>query len=100
MALTVVGLGRVLSVAGLGLEGLVSIPVVPLRVTGTLQEPHFETDVSGLPVAAWKLIPRTVGAARHMAEKGADVVIDAARGAGGLLRPGGGEPKTEEKEGD
>jgi hypothetical protein len=100
VALTVAGVGRVLSLAGLGLEGFVSVPVVPLRVTGTLQEPHFETDVSHLPVAAWKLVPRTVGAAKGVAEKGAGIVIDAAEGAGRLLRPGRGEPKVEGEEGD
>jgi len=100
VALTIVGVGRVLSLAGFGLEGLVSVPVVPLRVTGTLQEPHFETDVSSVPVATWKLVPRTAGAARGLAEKGAGMVIDAAEGAGRLLRPRGGEPKTEGGEGD
>jgi hypothetical protein len=100
VALTVVGVGRVLSLAGFGLEGLVSVPVVPLRVTGTLQEPHFETDVSRVPVATWKLVPRTAGAARGLAEKGAGMVIDAAEGAGRLLRPGHRERKTEGGGGD
>jgi hypothetical protein len=100
VALTVAGIGRLLSMAGLRLEGLASVPVVPLRVTGTLQDPRFETDVSSLPLNTWRLVPRTLGAAKGMAEKGAGIVIDAAEGEGRRLRPGHGEAKTDQGAGD
>jgi hypothetical protein len=99
VALTVTGVDSVLSMAGFGLEGLASLPVAPIRATGTLREPHFETDAADLPVRAWKLVPRTVGAARGAVEKGAGLVIDAAKGAGGLLHSGEAAPGQDEGEG-
>lgn len=98
LELTPSGLDAVLSFAGLdlGLGGVVHVPAIPIRAEGPVAGPRFEADVSGLPLAAWALVPRTLGAAVGVAEKGLGGLTGAVREAAGHLRrdgsEGGGEP--------
>jgi hypothetical protein len=60
-----------------GAQG-VAVPPIPVRVTGTLTEPEFFPDMTGVPVAALRALPWYA----------AKVPLGAARQAGGLLQQG------------
>jgi hypothetical protein len=96
-AYTVTGRGRLGADLGLdlttrveftsGAQGL-AVPPIPVRVTGTLTEPQFLPDMSGVPVAALRALPWyatgvPLGAARQAGEvlgQGAGRLRDTIRG--------------------
>ena len=55
-------------------------PAIPVQVTGSLGEPRFRPDVTGVPVATLRVLPWFAGS----------VPVGAARKAGGLLERGAG----------